>query len=227
MTDWAFAPLVPLSYEVIIADPPWRFRTWSNNNQEKSASRYYDLMTLPEIKSLEVGKLAQRDCLLLLWTTGWAIGTGQAHEVMHAWGFAPKTEIMWRKVTATGRVRMGTGYWARSMHEPILIGSFGKPRKFSAFPSVFDGIAREHSRKPDEFYGLVVKHTSGLRRADLFSRESRPGFDGWGAEHGKFDAPAPPDSYDGQRDLAGCIAEGFAHIRERKANGGPGWTPGT
>jgi hypothetical protein len=24
-------------------------------------------------------------------------------------------------------------------------------------------------------------------RADLFSRETRPGFEGWGFEHGKFD----------------------------------------
>jgi N6-adenosine-specific RNA methylase IME4 len=27
-----------------------------------------------------------------------------------------------------------------------------------------------------------------MRRADLFARETRPGFDGWGNEHGKFDA---------------------------------------
>jgi N6-adenosine-specific RNA methylase IME4 len=29
-----------------------------------------------------------------------------------------------------------------------------------------------------------------MRRADLFARETRPGFDGWGHEHGKFDAGA-------------------------------------
>lgn len=183
---WAFDPLVPLSYEVIVADPPWRFRTWSEHNQAKSASRHYSLMMLGDIKALPVGQLAQADCLLLLWTTGWAIATGQAHDVARAWGFAPKSEIVWNKRTASGKSRMGTGYWARSMHEPIMLASIGKPRKFSAFPSAFDGLAREHSRKPDEFYALVNKHTCGLRRADLFSREKREGFDGWGDEHGKF-----------------------------------------
>jgi hypothetical protein len=37
----------------------------------------------------------------------------------------------------------------------------------------------------------VLKHTqAAVRRADLFSRETRPGFEGWGFEHGKFDAEA-------------------------------------
>jgi N6-adenosine-specific RNA methylase IME4 len=49
-------------------------------------------------------------------------------------------------------------------------------------------VAREHSRKPAEFYDIVLRHTpAAIRRADLFSRETRPGFEGWGHEHGKFD----------------------------------------
>lgn len=199
---WVFDPLVPLSYDVIVADPPWRFRTWSESNQAKSASRHYSLMTTDEIKFLPVGHLAQNDSLLLLWTTGWAMATGQAQEVAKAWGFTPKTEMVWQKRTLSGKSRMGTGYWARSMHEPILICSIGKPRKFSAFPSSFDGLAREHSRKPEQFYELVVKHTQGLRRADLFSRESRPGFFGWGNESTKFNTGVPPGSSSPQ-DTAG------------------------
>jgi len=27
------------------------------------------------------------------------------------------------------------------------------------FPSIFDGLAREHSRKPDEFYRIVLEKT--------------------------------------------------------------------
>jgi N6-adenosine-specific RNA methylase IME4 len=185
---WAFDPLVPMSYEVIVADPPWRFRTWSETNQAKAASRHYDLMMLDDIKALPVGQLAQGDCLLLLWCC--APMLPQALDVMKAWGFTYKSNTNWRKVTPAGKVRMGTGYWARTMHEQILIGSIGKPRKFSAFPSVFDGLAREHSRKPDEFYKLVEKHTAGLRRADVFARQSRPGWDCWGNESTKFDEAA-------------------------------------
>jgi N6-adenosine-specific RNA methylase IME4 len=186
MSAWPFNALIPTSYEVIIADPPWRFRTWGEHNQRKSASRHYPLMTTDSIAALPVNQLAQRNCLLLLWATGAMLP--QAMQVMQAWGFAFKSLMVWRKMTPNGKVRMGTGYWARSMCEPILIGSIGAPPKFSAFPSIFDGVAREHSRKPEEFYGLVQKHTAGLRRADLFSRESRAGFDAWGDEVGKFDA---------------------------------------
>lgn len=185
---WPFAPLVPMSYEVIVIDPPWRFRTWGEHNQAKSASKHYDLMQTDEIKTLPVGQLAQGDCILLLWATGAMLP--QAFDCMKAWGFTYKSMMVWRKTTVNGKVRMGTGYWARSMHEQVLIGSIGKPPKFSAFPSIFDGIAREHSRKPDEFYSLVEKHTAGLRRADIFVRETRAGFDGWGNESTKYDEVA-------------------------------------
>lgn len=188
MSAWPFEGLAPLSYDVIVADPPWRFRTWSETNQAKSASRHYALMMTDEIEALPVANLAQRDCILLLWAT--APMLPQALRVMGAWGFTYKSQMAWRKTTPAGKVRMGTGYWARSMHEPVLIGSIGKPGKFSAFPSLFDGVAREHSRKPEEFYALVNKHTSGLRRADLFSRVTRSGFDAWGNETGKFDLEA-------------------------------------
>ena len=82
---------------------------------------------------------------------------------------------------------MGTGYRVRTMHEPILVCTVGNPRHLP-FPSFFNGLAREHSRKPDEFCDLIVKHTPhAVRRADLFSRETRGGFDGWGDQLGKFD----------------------------------------
>lgn len=188
MSNWPFGDLRPLSYDVICADPPWRFRTWGEHNQTKSASRHYDLMRTEDIASLPVGKLAQKDCVLLLWATGAMLP--HALDVMRAWGFAYKSEMNWRKVTANGKVRMGTGYWCRSMHEPILVGTIGKPTKVSGFPSTFDGIAREHSRKPEEFFALVEKHTTGLRRLELFSRQSRPGWDAFGNEVGKFDEAA-------------------------------------
>lgn len=185
---WPFGTLAPLSYDVIVCDPPWPFDLYSNKGNHKSAAAQYGVMSLPEIAALPVGMLAQRDCLLFLWAT--APQLLAASEIMRQWGFPYRTNLVWRKTTARGRVRMGTGYWARTMHEQVLLGVLGKPRKLSAFPSLFDGIAREHSRKPDEFYRLVTKHTLGLRRADLFSRESRPGFEPWGNEAGKFDEVA-------------------------------------
>jgi len=67
-----------------------------------------------------------------------------------------------------------------------LLGGLGGRQRHAAFPSIFDGVAREHSREPDEFYKIVVDKTAGADRCDLFSRETRPGVDAWGNEPGKF-----------------------------------------
>lgn len=194
---WPFHQLTPLSYEVIVADPPWDFENYSDAGTKKGADPHYAVMPLDGITALPVHELARGDCLLLLWTTGWAMATCQAHEVARAWRFKPVSEMVWNKRTGPGapplipsKRRMGTGYRVRTMHEPILVCTIGNP-KHRALPSSFDGIAREHSRKPDEFYDIVGTHTRlAVRRADLFSRETRPGFEGWGLEHGKFDTAA-------------------------------------
>ena len=183
MTDWPFGSLQMFKYRVIVADPPWSFENYSEKGQEKAAAAHYDTMSLSDIMNLPVGHLASDHCLLLLWTTGWAMATGQAQKVARAWGFEPKTELVWRKTTENGKVRMGPGYLARTMHEPILVCTTGAPH-FRALPSLFDGLAREHSRKPDEFYSLVMRHTMGSWRCDLFSAgHPRPGFEGWGQDH--------------------------------------------
>lgn len=179
-----FDSLTPLSYDVIVADPPWDFDLWSENGNRKGAAPHYRLMSFDQIKALPVGHLARGDSLLFLWATGAMLP--QQIKVMQAWGFAYKSELVWRKVTRNGKVRWGTGYRARSGHEPVLVGAIGNPPD-RGFPSIFDGIAREHSRKPDEFYQMVMAKTLGARRCDLFSRETRSGFDCWGDEVGKFD----------------------------------------
>lgn len=185
---WPFGDLNPLTYEVIVCDPPWDFANYSDKGTLKGADPHYDVMPLAQILALPVGMLARGDAMLLLWGT--APMLPQQIEVMRCWGFAYKTHLIWRKTTARGKVRVGTGYVARSMHEIVLVGTIGQPRLIGAFPSLFDGIAREHSRKPDEFYELVGMRTVGARRADLFSRQRRSGFDAWGREADKFEAVA-------------------------------------
>jgi len=147
-------------------DPPWRYRTWSETNQDKAASKHYNLMLTEDIAALPVRRLCQDDALVLVWAT--APMLPHALSCMAAWGVAYQSNMVWRKVTVNGKVRMGLGFWARTMHEQVLIGTVGKPRKIKAFPSIFDGVAREHSRKPDEFYALVNKQAPKTPKADVF-----------------------------------------------------------
>lgn len=120
----------------------------------------------------------------MMWATGCMLP--QCLDVMKAWGFTYKSEMVWRKTTVNGKIRMGTGYRVRTMHEPILVGTLGNP-KHKPFPSVFDGLAREHSRKPDEFYALFDLYAPYLtNRSDIFARTRRAGWDSFGNEIDKF-----------------------------------------
>src|SRR5262245_61338941 len=55
--SWFFDPLVARSYDVVVIDPPWPFKTRSPNGQRKSASMHYRVMTLAEIMELPVREL--------------------------------------------------------------------------------------------------------------------------------------------------------------------------
>ena len=191
---WPFGDLMSGSYGVIVIDPPWSFQNYSVKGVRKAPSWYYDTMTLDEIKAMPVRDLALPDSLLLLWTCGWAMARGEAQDVARAWGANPISEMIWRKVTVNGKSRMGTGYRVRTMHEPILVATWGKP-KHKALPSMFDGVLRSHSQKPVEFYQIVERKTRGLMlRCNLFSAgEVHDGFEGWGRPHhaAGTDRPAP------------------------------------
>lgn len=189
MKPWPFGRLQMFGYDLLVVDPPWDFVNYSEAGTKKGADPHYSVMSLDAIKALPVGEFARGDCLLLLWTCGW-MRPSDREGVLSAWGFANKSEIAWRKTTRIGKVRVGTGYRVRNMHETLYLGTIGNPRH-RPFDSLFDGLAREHSRKPDEFYARVDRCCPGLTaRADIFSRTERAGWATWGHETGKFGVAA-------------------------------------
>lgn len=185
------------SYDVVMCDPPWPFQLYSEKGIAKSPEAHYQTMTFDEIEALRVGDLLAPYGVLFLWCT-WPLIERQA-AVMRAWGVEPKTGGVWTKRTVTGKLRWGTGYIVRSVCEPWLIGTLRNARvRGSSIPNLFetledatiDGLAREHSRKPEESYALLEALSPGARRADIFARQRRPGWDGWGNELDKFNDTA-------------------------------------
>lgn len=182
-------------FGLIAADPPWRFRTWSETNQHKSAKRYYDLMTLDEIKSLPVADVAAKECVLLLWAVNPMLP--QAIEVMQAWGFRYSTiGFCWAKTTTrtdaswAPKYHLGLGYWSRANVEICLLGTRGKPKRIGKdVRQLIVAPRREHSRKPDEFF-TAAERLAGGPYLELFSRTNRPGWSTFGNETGKFDEVA-------------------------------------
>lgn len=188
LEPWLFEPLRPYSYDVIMADPPWKLRHRSARGVAKSAQSKYQVMTLAEIVALPVRRLAAESCWLWLWTTSPMLQQGL--QIMDAWGFRYVTAGTWSKRGPTGRLAFGTGHVLRCAGEHYLIGRIGAPPVCShSVRNVIEERRREHSRKPDSAYADAEKLFGPARRADLFARESRPGWDSWGDEAGKFDKP--------------------------------------
>jgi len=184
VNGWFFDPLLPLHYEMIVIDIPWPFDLYSDAGAKKSASAQYDVMNAEQIRALPVGQLASMDCLIYSWAT--APHLPCAVECLKACGFEYKRFMTWRKTTAAGKVRMGTGYRVRTTGEIVFVGTPGNPKQSHVPPTIFDGIAREHSRKPDEFYDLCDKVMPHARRADVFARERRPCWHSFGDQLDKF-----------------------------------------
>lgn len=182
---WPFGNLQPLAYDLIMADSPWDFALYSDKGNAKSASAQYRTMSLGDLKSLPVGHLARGDAVLFMWAT-WPM-LPQAMEVMAVWGFRYTSGGVWHKKTKHGLTSFGTGYRLRSASEPWLLGITGNPTTSRSHRNVIEGLAREHSRKPDEAYAWCESYMPKARRADLFSRQSRAGWESWGVEAGKFD----------------------------------------
>lgn len=196
--SWPFGDLSPYAFDVVHADPPWPWATYSEKGAGKSPTAQYRTMTMGDIATLPVGDLLAPGGALFLWCT-WPLIEAQT-QLPRGWGLEVKTGGAWIKRTESGKLRCGTGYLMRSVCEPFVIAALrGHGVRGAAEPNLIetigemggvDGVAREHSRKPVEIYELIERLTPGARRCDLFGRQSRPGWSVWGNEATKFDGDA-------------------------------------
>jgi N6-adenosine-specific RNA methylase IME4 len=162
--DWPFGNINPHSYDMIMADPPWRFLVRSPKGEGTSAQAHYDTMALEEINALPVMDLAAPNCVLWPWCT--AAMLSQQLSTVKAGGFEYCTEGVWVKMTKNGKVSFGTGYGLRGSHEPFTIAKWGEPKLTKSTRSVIHGKAREHSRKPEEAYREAERLMPGASRIE-------------------------------------------------------------
>jgi len=166
-------------YGVILADPEWKFKVWSDESGlDRAADNHYPTSTTETIAAREVATIAADDCVLFLWATVPMLP--DALRVMEAWGFEYKSHCMWAKD------RAGTGYWFRNMHELLLVGTRGKvpaPAMGTQWGSVVTAPVGEHSAKPEEFLRLIESYFPTMPKIELNRRgPARLGWDAWGNE---------------------------------------------
>ena len=192
-THTFFAPLQLRSVDLLVIDYPWPWRTYSEEGRKKTPQ--YDTMELREIEESGPQDLLSPKGIGFFWVT-WPLIAKQSRIIEDVFGLEVRTGGAWSKRSRTGKLRWGPGHIVRTVCEPYLIaahkghGFRGRDMKnlLETFgESELPGLARENSRKPDEFYEELERLTPGWRRADIFARQSRDGWTTWGREKTKFD----------------------------------------
>lgn len=180
-------------FGVVLADPPWSYRTWSDKGTGRSASQHYNTMDAEAIKALPVADVAAENSILFLWAT-WPC-LEEALALIPMWGFTYKTcAFDWMKADVSTidlfpdpkSADMKLGHWTRSNSEPCLLATRGKPKRLDA--GVRMGIiesARQHSRKPDCVYGRIERLVAGPY-LELFARTTRKNWTSYGNQTDKF-----------------------------------------
>ena len=167
----------------VLADPPWQFanRTGKMAPEHKRLSRYGTL-DLAAISALPVAAVSAPTAHLYLWVPNALLPEGL--QVMRAWGFSYKSNIVWHKRRKDGGSDgRGVGFYFRNVTELVLFGVRGKnARTLQPGRTQVNYIGtrkREHSRKPDELYPIIEACSPGPR-LELFARGVRPGWTVWG-----------------------------------------------
>jgi len=185
-------------YEIIYADPPWRYQ---DKNCNGAAAQQYETMNLADIKALPVSNIVAPNAVLFLWAT-WPLIRG-AFEVIEAWGFTYKSiGFNWIKRNPGDQgYFFGLGRWTRGNAEPCLLATRGKPKRVNAAISqlIFEPVGR-HSKKPDLVRERIVQLMGDKPRIELFARKRTAGWAVWGNEV----PPGPPKGRPVQLELGGA-----------------------
>ncbi len=195
----AHPPLPAGPFGVLLADPPWAFRTFSGETMtpHRSAEDHYKTMSIAAMAALPVASVAAKDAALFMWIVDSHVDAAIA--LGEAWGFSLKTvAFIWLKsgmydaqfglfTDDLPDPTMSMGYWTRKQAEMCLLFTRGRPHRLSkGVRQVIVDRRREHSRKPDEQYARIEALVAGPR-LELFARTAWPGWSAWGNQIDRFD----------------------------------------
>jgi N6-adenosine-specific RNA methylase IME4 len=188
-------------FRAILADPPWRFKSYTSLDDEnwdirRDVEKHYGTMSPDDIMGLPIAGLTHPEgCHLFLWTTGPFLET--SFDVIKAWGFKYSAiAFCWVKMRR-GKERLyfpleesdlhlALGHTTRHNVELVLLGRRGNPKRLAKdVREVILSPVREHSRKPQETHKRIERYCDGPY-LELFAREQRPGWSTWGNETEKF-----------------------------------------
>lgn len=142
-------------YDVIYADPPWRYNSRANHKTRfrGGACGHYDLMKTADICALHVGDLAADDAVLLMWATFPMLS--DALKVIEAWGFEYKTiGFLWVKENANTRLIQAYENYEKDIirgpfYDELMPWLNIKPCNWLQKPSYFFGVGYYTKSNPE------------------------------------------------------------------------------
>lgn len=179
-------------YHTLVVDPPWpgmkagplRGRGGFLDATGASRDMPYGLMSEEDLMVFPIDKWAAPDSHLYLWTTNKHLP--MAFALLEDWGYTYSTTIVWAKNPMGGGLG---GAWGIST-EYVLFGRRGKLPATGRVTGTWFNWKRpydergkpRHSAKPNAFYETVMQVSPGPY-IELFARDPRPGWDGWGDQY--------------------------------------------
>lgn len=165
-------------YRVLYADPPWSYGNTQPDYQTEQRD-YYPVMKLTDICALDIKSICEDNAVLFLWVTSPILE--ESFQVIKAWGFKYKSSFVWDKI------KHNMGHYNSVRHEFLLICVRGSCQP--DIPKLFDSVQSiertEHGKKPEEFYDIIETLYPYGKKIELFARNERRGWDGYGNEFAK------------------------------------------
>lgn len=170
-------------YNIIYADPPWAY-LWGKGKDggHFAPEKHYQTMEVDEICKLNVKKIADKNCALLMWATMPTLP--DAIRVIKEWGFRYKTcAFTWVKTRKEGQPLAGMGSYTKSNAELCLLTMRGHIKSVDkTVPQIVMQQRMGHSVKPPQVRDKIVQLFGDIPRVELFARQSAEGWDCLGNE---------------------------------------------
>ena len=173
-----------MKFNVILCDPPWRFKNFSMTERAVRGEKWgrangrpiYDTMDTEDIASIDIQSIAAKDCVLFMWATFPKLE--DSLYVIKQWGFTYKTvAFTWVKTNPSGKGwHFGLGYWTRGNPEICLLATKGKPKRVdTCVENLLIAPRGRHSAKPPETRDRITQLMgSNVSKIELFAREEHP-----------------------------------------------------
>jgi len=169
-------------YQIIYADPPWRYNNPKRNDPAMGGITY-PVLSDEDICNLPIVSIVDENCSLFLWATMPKLT--EALVVIKAWGFVYTTcAFTWVKLNPLGEgIYSGMGHWTNGNAELCLFAKRGHPKRLCKSVKQIQMWPRgRHSVKPPQIRNEIIRLVGDLPRIELFARQKTEGWDVWGNE---------------------------------------------